>query len=548
MEPLGNSPERFGPFILLKLLGAGGMGSAYLALHADTQQLLVVKRMHPELIREETIFKRFVHEAEVATHVRHPNVAALVAMGTIDKEPFLATEYVFGIQWSRIVDRVEESLIDPVPLGIALHLSVELISGVQAVHEARHLETGARLGLIHRDVGARNVLIGFDGRVRLIDLGLGKSILSDWQTAHEVLAGSPDYMPPEQAMGAVVDGRADVYASAVTIWEMLAGRKRIREDSVPARLQRALGAQPEPLLVHRPDATVRLETLLKAAMHADPDRRTTTARLFKRALAEEALSVARKMTRADIIAWLDAACATIIARDKRALDEVKELAKQVLEPAKRPMTRLFAGRESLSVPSGYQFYQAPAAAAEELEIVRAGAKSSSLARLAALADPRGLLRAPLEVRIALFAGIGLLLILIGTVVVVTLTSSREDVTAVALPAVRPTQPVEEGDEVPLVAPPPYRTPPPPPPDPPPPPEPPVETKVRPPPPDRAGLSPEVLLRKKRMIGRIRELRRVSFEIEWQARLTRLSARLSRARSEEALDDLEVAIRRMERSR
>ena len=192
MDQIDSFPERFGPFVLLKMLGAGGMGTAYLAFHPETEQLLVVKRMHPELIREQQIFKRFTHEAEVATHVRHPNVAALVAMGTVDKEPFLATEYVFGIQWSRIVDRVEESLIDPVPLGIALHLSVELVSGMQAIHEARHLETGAPLGLIHRDIGSRNVLIGFDGRVRLIDLGLGKSILSDWQTAHEVLAGSPD--------------------------------------------------------------------------------------------------------------------------------------------------------------------------------------------------------------------------------------------------------------------------------------------------------------------------------------------------------------------
>ncbi len=221
-------PERYGPFTLVRELGAGGMGTVYLALHPDTDNLLVLKRMHPQLLQDASILKRFTHEAEVAAHVRHPNVAAVVAMGTVDKEPFFTTEFVFGLQLSKIVDRIEQSLTGPVPLGVGLHLAVELARGVEAIHEARHQDTGAPLALIHRDIGARNVLVGFDGRLRIIDLGLGKSILSDWQTAHQLLAGSPDYMPPEQAMGARVDARADVYAAAVTIWELFAGNKRFR--------------------------------------------------------------------------------------------------------------------------------------------------------------------------------------------------------------------------------------------------------------------------------------------------------------------------------
>lgn len=533
-------PERFGPFVLLRMLGAGGMGTAYLALHPESEQLLVVKRMHPELMRESVIFKRFVHEAEVAAHVQHPNVAALVAMGTIDKEPFLATEFVFGIQASRIVDRVEESLIDPVPLGIALHLGVELVSGLQAIHEARHVETGEALGLIHRDVGARNVLIGFDGRVRLIDLGLGKSILSDWHTAHEVLAGSPDYMPPEQAMGAKVDGRADVYAAAVTIWELLAGKKRIREDTVPARLQRAIGAQPEPLLPHRPEASARLEAILKTAMHADPDRRTATAAIFKRTLAEEALAVARRMSREDIIAWLDTACATIIAREKRELEEARASAARALAPARRPNTQLFVGREALSMPAAYELYR-PDPRNDELEIVDnpAPAYRSLPARLAAVADLRVLRRLPIAAQLALIATGGMFLVVIATVTAVLVTPKERSIEAVALPppasrteSVEPPAPppppervAPQDEEVPLIAPPPYRR----------------------PPPRRPKLPPAQSQRKKRLLRRIRSLRRVSFEVDWQRQLTRLSARLSRARSEETLDEVEGELFRLERN-
>src|SRR5688500_2759228 len=128
------------------------MGTAYLAIHVESGALLVVKRMHPEFLKDESIFKRFVHEAEVASHGRHPDVAALVAMGTIDNEPFLATEYVFGIPVSQIIDRIEQLQIDPVPIAIGVQLALDLVSGVEAIHNARHRETGAPLSLIHRDI------------------------------------------------------------------------------------------------------------------------------------------------------------------------------------------------------------------------------------------------------------------------------------------------------------------------------------------------------------------------------------------------------------
>lgn len=531
-------PERFGPFVLLRMLGAGGMGTAYLALHPESQQLLVVKRMHPELVRENSIFKRFVHEAEVAAHVRHANVAALVAMGTIDNEPFLATEYVFGIQLCRIVDRVEESLIDPVPLGIGLHLAVELVSGLQAIHEARHLETGEPLGLIHRDVGSRNVLIGFDGRVRLIDLGLGKSILADWQTAHEVLAGSPDYMPPEQAMGARVDARADVYAAGVTIWELLAGKKRIREEGVAARLQRAIGAQPEPLLVHRPDAPPRLEAILKTAMHPDPDRRTATSAILKKTLTEEALAMARKMSRDDIIAWLDSACATVIAKEKRELEDARASAKRVLEPRQRPKTQVFVGEKSLS--GGLTFFAPEPPSNPELAI-RETSDGGLLARLApsALVDPAGLRSAPARTKVAVLALGAVGLLSIATITAILVTPDPPEVQAVALPAPAPPPPpirrivdppppagveAPEAEDDDVIVPPPLD---------------PVREPPLPP------ASPDIERRRLRLVEKVRDLRRVSFEVEWQRKLTRLSTKLTRARTDRALDEIESTLRRME---
>lgn len=554
MSGAAHYPERFGPFILLRELGAGGMGSAFLALHQESEALLVVKRMHPELMRDDTIFKRFVHEAEVAAHVRHPNVAGLVAMGTIDREPFLATEFVFGIQVSQIVDRVEQQIVDPVPLDVALFMALELLSGLEGIHEACHHETGAPLGLIHRDVGARNVLVGFDGQVRLIDLGLGKSILSDWQTAHQVLAGSPDYMPPEQAMGAKVDKRADVYAAAVTIWEMIAGKKRIREDSVAARLSRAVGAQPEPLRPYRTEATPRLEAILKQAMATDPDVRTPAASLLARTLEEELRAFKKRAERRDVIEWLDAACATVIARERRLLDDAVASAKNLGAPRKNPHTQMYvqARHGPFSEAHAYKFYDAGTRAPDPSDAIGEASKlsktmdriggSETLGALAALADPTNLRNAPLWVKLAggMFAFI--FVVLVSSVTYVLVVPQPRVATPLPVAPAPPPKIVEAPPpppptEVELVAPPPT------------PPVTPPPLPVAPPPPPSTTIvreSADVQERKKQLVARIRDLRRVKYEVRWQKRLTSLSAKLSSARSQRSLDSIERSIRQMER--
>lgn len=523
--------ERFGPFIMLKPLGAGGMGTVHLAAHPGTSGLLVVKRMHPGMVREPTLFKRFVHEAEVASHVQHPNVAALLAMGTVDGEPFLATEYVFGIQASQIVERVHNAAVDPLPLAVALKIGADLAAGVSAIHEARHRDTGAPLGLVHRDVGARNVLVGFDGRVRLIDLGLGKSILADWQTSAEVLAGSPDYMPPEQAMGAVVDGRADVYAAAVVTWELLTGRKRIREDTVSDRVRRAIGAQPESLLDRRPDASARLESLLRAAMAPDPERRLSTAAELSAGLEVELRKVRPWFAGDDLVReWLDSACATIIAKERRALQTLKDAMPEGTDEASH--VEMIVG--------GVQGWVPPQV---ERRWARRLGEHFAIAGLVAVADP------------SRWSSASAAQLVSGVVVFTTVLCTAAAITVwlllpPELPAPTPLLPPAAQlapDLAPAVSSGPPATS-----------EPAVLepipgvelVPVDPPPAPRSAPAAGSILRadKEALLVRLRQLRKVKYEVAWQRRLTALSAKISRARSRRALDQVDGALTRMENAR
>jgi eukaryotic-like serine/threonine-protein kinase len=303
-KPL-RQPEPFGPFLLLETLGVGGMGHVYLARHEERDELLVVKRLRPELAHDEVIFRRFVHEAEVASHVDHPNVARLIAFGTVDGEPFLATEFVAGISAMRIVDNIESGILKPMPLQVALHLSVDLLRGIEAIHAARHRDTDEHLRLIHRDINNRNAIVGFDGRLRIIDFGLGKSTLSNWQTAQQLIAGSPDYMAPEQVLGETADQRSDVYAAAVTVYELLAGRKRFREPNLAASLNRAVTANPELLRDARPDASRLLESLLQRAMAPEIHLRMRKISILRKSFERELKRVARRTGNAENVHdWL----------------------------------------------------------------------------------------------------------------------------------------------------------------------------------------------------------------------------------------------------
>lgn len=539
------TPTRFGPFVLLRELGAGGMGSAHLALHIESGGLLVVKRLHPTMLSDPTVFRRFVHEAEVATHVRHPNVAALVAMGTVEEEPFLATEHVFGVALSTLVDRIEHLSTPPAPLGPALAASIEIALGVVAIHEAVHRETGAPLGLLHRDIGARNVLLGYDGRARIIDLGLGKSILSDWQTSHELLAGSPDYMAPEQAMGIAVDARADVFALSVTVWELLAGRKRVREATVSKRLERCLSSPPETLRNLRPEVSPELERVLMAGMALEPSSRLAAARLLVEGLEKELKRVAPGTGTPEVEAWLGAACATSRAAERRRLDQDLERVRELRgEDEMKTSIHLLAGgwqRESEAAP--------PVAPAPP---PRAGVGSALLgAKLELPARSTDALVPRLEVSFEVWRRWGLGVLFVAVALVTALLTSGTEPAPVIV------------EQVPLTSsPPPKPTPAAPLPAPT---ASPVPVAVEPVPPEPVPEAPPLVrpteapaplpaarpldeTERRALVARLRALRGKGFDIRFQKELTRLSARLSRARNSRDLARVERRLRALEARR
>ena len=280
-------PTIFGRYILLKGLGRGAMGDVHLARplnrYRGVPELVVLKRLRGELVEKEAFVSRFRHEAAVAVSVDSRHVAKVYDVGSVGSALYIVMEYIAGWTLSDILEAILKSGRHA-SIASVLDLLAGGLRGVDALHSATDLTSGQPLAAVHRDLSPKNLMVGEDGHLRLIDLGLGKSKLQDWRTQTGVIMGSVGYMPPEQARGERVDHRADIYAFGAVAFEVLALRNYIRRGPVAEMIERALQPAFTPPSEFRPDIPQALDDALRCALAIRPEDRFPSARAFLEAL------------------------------------------------------------------------------------------------------------------------------------------------------------------------------------------------------------------------------------------------------------------------
>ena len=212
-------PRRFGGYVLVKPLARGGMGALYLALHGNRgmEKLCVVKTALPHLI-EKGYLQRFKDEAKVVVRLSHGNLVGVFDAGQVKGEIYLGMDFIEGKDLRAVWNRCAQRGV-AFPLPVAVQIVKELARGLGYAH------TFEGLKLVHRDVSPPNVLLSYSGEVKLTDFGLATSTLKLEKTAPGVVYGKVSYMSPEQARGEALDGRTDLYAAGVILWELLTGRQ-----------------------------------------------------------------------------------------------------------------------------------------------------------------------------------------------------------------------------------------------------------------------------------------------------------------------------------
>jgi serine/threonine-protein kinase len=280
-------PRKFGRYQLFDRIGKGGMAEIFLAraqLEAGISRLVVVKQIHRHLSEDPAFSKAFVDEAKLAAGLHHGNIAQVLDLGRSEPADggllFMAMEYVEGLDLHQLLRRLSQQRV-PLPLEHGLLVVREVLAGLDVAHRATGTD-GALLGLVHRDVSPSNVLLSFDGEVKLCDFGIAKATASADEASAGRIVGKSAYMAPEQARGETVDARADVFAAGILLWEICAGRRLYRgsEGEMLALAQRAEVPRLPAGLPH----AERLQALLDRALAPDPAARLPSARAMHEAL------------------------------------------------------------------------------------------------------------------------------------------------------------------------------------------------------------------------------------------------------------------------
>ncbi len=237
--PRGFNGRRPGLVKLLDL-ARGGMGTVELGLRREGgfRRLYAVKRLHPHLLDDEDLRAMFVDEARIAGLLRHANVVSVLDVGEDEQGPFLVMDYVDGVTLSTIIQRhaTHGKLL---PVQLCARIGVEIARGLAVAHELVGHD-GALLNIVHRDVSPQNVLVGFDGQVRLADFGIARALgRSSKLTESGVIKGKLGYQAPEQLRFEEPSARSDLFALGVVLYELLSGKRLYRstpEQSAPIRI------------------------------------------------------------------------------------------------------------------------------------------------------------------------------------------------------------------------------------------------------------------------------------------------------------------------
>ncbi len=273
-------PRKFGKYHLLAPLAQGGMGALYLAVTGDKgfERLMCIKTVLPHLADKEYV-ARFRDEAKTVVQLSHGNLIPVFDAGQVDGELFLAMDFVKGKDLRAVWNRCAKKAV-AFPIDVAVHLTKELCRGLGYAHNYQDIH------LVHRDVSPPNVLVSYSGEVKLTDFGLASSTLKMEKTLPGIIYGKVSYMSPEQARGETLDGRSDVYAAGIILWELLTGRQLFPPGK--EQPQDLLGRARNPDVVapsmKAPRVPKELDEVVLKSLRSDVGERYQNAEEFRDAL------------------------------------------------------------------------------------------------------------------------------------------------------------------------------------------------------------------------------------------------------------------------
>jgi len=274
-----SEPIQFGKYSLFELIGRGGMAEVYkgrIQGPAGFERTFVVKRILPHLSDDTTFIKMFVEEAKLSARLAHPNIVHIFELGAVDGEYFISMEYIRGHDLSETMRAIWKTMGPPRPEMVA-YIGREACRGLSYAHGLTD-ENGRLLGMVHRDVSPSNVMLSYEGAVKLLDFGIAKALGDAPEiTKSGTMKGKYAYMAPEQTEGDHVDNRSDIFACGIVLHEVLTGRRLFKGANDVQTIERVRRCEVPPPSLQNPAVPPELDAIILKALQRNPADRWADA-------------------------------------------------------------------------------------------------------------------------------------------------------------------------------------------------------------------------------------------------------------------------------
>lgn len=349
--------KKFGKYFLLDLVAQGGMAEIYRARASTPDggaRLVAIKRVLASYSQNPEFVSMFKSEIKTTSGFTHQNIVQIYDFGEYNQQIYLAMELVDGKNLRQVMSRATEQK-RAFPIEICVYLMEQSAAALSYAHTYKDKITGKSLNIIHRDISPQNILVSFEGAVKVIDFGIAKAVTNSEFTKAGVIKGKPSYLSPEQIVGDELDGRSDIFALGIVFWEILTGRKLFsaENDLAIIKMIENCSAYVVPPSRYNPTVTEELDAIVLKCLHRDRETRYPHAEELRRVLHRFLYQFYSEYNPSDLSYYVRDLFKKEIVDDRQKLQKLNEKAEQLLSTVESDTTKnsgLFQVEQTATVP------------------------------------------------------------------------------------------------------------------------------------------------------------------------------------------------------
>jgi serine/threonine-protein kinase len=326
--------KKFGRYFLLDRLAQGGMAEicrARLASIDGSVRLIVIKRIQAGYGANSDFLKMFRSEIKVTMGFNHPNIVQLYDFGEEQNQPYIVMELVDGKNLRQLLTRFVEHK-QSMPIELTVYVIEQAAAGLHYAHSFKDKISGEALHIVHRDISPQNILISYEGNIKVIDFGIAKANINTESTRAGVIKGKPSYLSPEQISGEVLDGRSDIFSLGAVLWELLTGKKLFQgeNDLAVLKLIESSNTHVKPPSTINKSVPPELDAIVMKSLAKNRDQRYQSAEEFQRALHKYLYNFASDFNPTDLSYAIKEMFKQEIVDDRKRIQRLNDKVEQLL--------------------------------------------------------------------------------------------------------------------------------------------------------------------------------------------------------------------------